>query len=159
MLPVAGQELRGDPNRLARPHLVEMAEVRLHREVAPAPGDVVGAGAGQLHEPVAGLCEQLQVVRFVHVPVVVGPAPRHLPGHGDREPAGAGLRGWQDALVERDRAAGAVVVFLQGAQDGDQVVVSAAFQVADVAGAGLAVGLTRDPVDQFRGQLGYVGQP
>ena len=155
----AGQELGRDPNRFARPHLVQVAEVGLHGEVAPAPGDVVGVGADQLHGAVGGLREQFQVVGFVHVAVVVGPALRDLPGHGDRERAGAGLRLPQAAFMERNRGAGAVVVLLQGAQDGNQIVVSFALQLRNVVGTGLAVGLARDPFDQVRGQLGYVGQP
>ena len=140
-----------------------MPQMALHGEVAPAGGDVVRAGADQFHGPVGGLREDLQIVRLVHVTVVVGPAPRHLPRDRDRQRAvpgsglGPGIR--QAPFMGGDRPAGAVIVALQGAQDGDQVVVPDALQAPHVVRPGLPVGLLGDPVDQVAGQLRDVGQP
>ena len=155
----AGQELSGHPNRFAAAHLLEVAEMGLHREVAVAAGDVVGARAKQFHGPVAGLREQFQVVGFIHVAVVVGPALRDLARRGDRKIAGAVLRRRQAALMGGDRPARAVVVLAQGAHDGHQIVVPQALQLPYSAPPGLAVGLRRNSRNQLRGQLRHLRQP
>ena len=94
-------DLCGHAHFRAGMSFVEVAQMRLHGEVAATRGDVRGIAAHQLHDAIAGATEELEIMGLVHVTVVVGPVPRYGPldgEHGGR-PVGRRTRGKQARVV------------------------------------------------------------
>ena len=75
---VGGEHLGRHGDRVARPELAEVGEVRLDSEVAPAGGEIVRVDPDRGEERVRRVAEDLQIPALVDVAVVVDPVRRDV---------------------------------------------------------------------------------
>ena len=127
----AAKDLSRDADTIARVDLSQMADVGFGGEKAAAGRDVGGVAADQFHEPVCGVGERVEIPRFGHVTVLVGPVERDLAVRGfDR------LRGVEFEVGERFVGLGQVRPrplpgLLEPTQDRHKVAVADAFEITD----------------------------
>ena len=136
LLACTGDHLRGCIDFSAGLHLIKVPYMRLHGEVAAASFNIGGVNTAHTHECVRCLREAIEITRFVHMAVIVGPFGWHAPPHGFNRLVDIIIGGRWHRVIERclprgKGLAGAPVIGFQPLHDGDKIIVADSFQLAD----------------------------
>ena len=167
LFPLPLQDLGPDLDQGAREDFVDMADMGLGGEIA-APGcDILCVAADQLHHPVGRVTKGLQILRLVHVTVIVCPVERNGAPDGEdrltdileiiRPRSKDGARA-QGALLRVQHLARAPFLHLQRAHHRNKVLIPLRQHLIDTHVTRLGVGLSGDEVDKLIVELGHVHQ-